>query len=233
MNAAKLISFAWYLSGIVPRDLEEVSGSQGSDGLFWLNQILSEQSATGRYLIYYTHYEFDAVIGQEKYFIPGGVLLETATFNIGPVRYQMNLDNRRHYFGAPRVDNIQALPFNWYWETVVNGIDLYMYFLPQENFPIKLTGRFALTQVTNPLFEFDTVVDKFYQSYLLYLLAKRLCSWYKLTPPTDVEAQLKEFKNTLADRNYIDLTISKQSIYTTRDAITYAQANLGKGWTQP
>lgn len=195
--------------------------------------MLSEQSNTGKYLIYYTHYLFDAIIGQEMYFIPGGVVLETATFNIDSVRYQMNLDNRRHYFGAPRVDNIQALPFNWYWETVLGGINLYMYFLPQQAFPIKLTGKFYIPPLTDQSFDFDTLLDPFYQSYLIHLLAERLCSWYGVSAPVSVINQIRGFKNQLADRNYIDLTISKISTYSTQDAMTYAQANIGKGWSAP
>ncbi len=233
MLAAEIISTAWYLSKIVPRSLDSVSGEQGADGFFWLNSLLSEQSNTGKYLIYYTHYQLNLVVGQETYFIPGGVVLETATFNIDSVRYQMNLDNRRHYFGAPRVDNIQALPFNWYWETVLGGINLYTYFLPQQAFPAKLTGKFGLALITDPSFDFNTITDLFYQTYLAFLLAERLCTWYGVSASTGVIAQIKAFKNQLADRNYIDLTISKISTYSTQDAMTYAQANLGKGWTSP
>lgn len=36
MLAAQVISTAWYLSKIVPRDLDSVSGSQGNDGFFGL-----------------------------------------------------------------------------------------------------------------------------------------------------------------------------------------------------
>jgi hypothetical protein len=233
MNTAQLISNAWYLSGIVPRALEGVSGEQGTDGLMLLNFLLSRQSMTGRYIPYFTYYMFDAVVAQEEYFIPGAVTLETCTFNIGVVRYQMNLENRSYYRGAPRVDNIQALPFDWYWETVVGGVNLYMYFLPQDVYQMKLSGKFALTQITDPSFVLDTVLDLFYQEYLMFLLAEYMCTWYKLTPSQDVLMKIKEFKDTLADRNYTDLTIAKATIYGSRGAVTYAQANLGKGWTSP
>lgn len=233
MLVAQLISNAWYLSGIVPRSLESVSGEQGTDGLMLLNFLLARQSMTGRYIPYYTYYMFNAVVGQELYFIPGGVTLETATFNIDQVRYQMDLDNRSHYRGAPRVDNIEALPFNWYWETVVGGINLYMYFLPQDIYQMKISGKFALSQVANPQVDLGVTLDLFYQEYLMFLLAEYMCTWYKITCPPDVLLKIKEFKDTLADRNYTDLTVAKCSIYGARDAVTYAQANLGKGWTSP
>lgn len=233
MLAGELINRAWNLAGIVPRDLDEVSGSQGADGLFWLNQILSEIGMTGRYIPYYTHIQLNLVEGQELYFIPNLVISEVATFNIGSVRYQMDMDNRRHYFGAPRVDNIQALPFNWYWERVAGGTNIYTYFLPQSStYVLKITGRFSLANVT-PFTDLNLTYDLFYQSFLMYLLAQRLCDWYKISLSPDTKLQLQAFLTQLADMNPMDLVLKKTATYSHTDSITYAQANIGKGWTSP
>lgn len=232
MLVVELINRAYVLAGIVARDLDQVEGSEGRDGLFWINQLLDEMSMTGRYIPYESYTAVTAVIGQEIYNVPGLVILETMTFNIGDVRYEMRRDNRRHYFGAPRVDNILALPFHYYSERVVGGTNVYLYFKPQSAYVLKIKGKSALGNVTNDT-ELDLVVDKFYQSYLMYLLAERLCDWFKLSFPPSTKQKLREFENQLRDLNPIDFTTTKISTLAKGASISYAQANIGKGWTAP
>jgi hypothetical protein len=232
MIVNNLIANAWILAGIVARDLDDVSGSQGADGLFWLNQILAEKSITARYIPFYTHNVFNTVVGQETYFVANLVELETATFNIGPVRFEMRLDNRRHYFGAPRVDNIESLPYHYYFERVLGGGNIYLYFIPNTIYPIKVTGRFALNQVA-ATDDLSTQVDAFYQSYLMYELANRLCDWYKISLPPSTLAQLKKFDDTFADLNPMDFTIKTTSTLTKNGGFNWGQVNIGRGWTTP
>lgn len=232
MLVVELINRAYVLAGIVARDLDQVEGSEGIDGLFWLNQLLDEMSITGRYIPYESYTTVTAVVGQETYFVPNLVIVETMTFNIGSVRYAMRGDNRRHYFGAPRVDNINALPFNWYWERVPGGTNLYIYFKPQSAYPLKIKGRSALGNVLNDD-ELNTLVDKFYQSYLMYKLAQRLCEWFKLSFPPDSEKTLNRLEKQIADINPIDFTSKKIATLAKGASISYAQANIGKGWTAP
>ena len=79
MNTNELIVNAYYLSEIVSRELEEVSGSQLADGLRMLNGILAEKSAKGYQIPYYTETEFNTVIGQEEYFVQGLIDVSTVT----------------------------------------------------------------------------------------------------------------------------------------------------------
>jgi hypothetical protein len=230
--ANQLINYAWVLAGIVARDLDEVSGSQGADGLFWLNQILAEKSITARYIPFYTHYTFPTVVGQEIYFVPNIVELETLTFNIDVVRFEMRLDNRRHYFGAPRVDNIESLPYHYYFERVLGGGNIYLYFIPNKIYTMKAVGRFALTQVA-ATDDLSTQLDAFYQSYLMYELANRLCDWYKISLPPATEKQLIAFRDQFEDLNPMDLTIKTTSTLTKNGGFNWGQVNIGRGWTTP
>ena len=47
MIEKELVSRAYYFSGVVSRDLEQVGGDQAPDGLILLNQLLASKSATG------------------------------------------------------------------------------------------------------------------------------------------------------------------------------------------
>ena len=163
MNARELITDAWFLSGIVSRDLQVVEGSQASDGLEILNDLLNEKSITTKAIPYNTHLEFPLVVGQEIYDIPDLVAISAITFNLEEVRYSISRSTTRMYFGSPRVDNINSLPYEYEFERVVGGCKLYLFFKPLDTYLLKITGKVALSQVT-----LDTVLnpglDRFYQS---------------------------------------------------------------------
>lgn len=147
-TVANLITDAYYASGIVSREFETLEGSQGWLGLNVLNDILSDKTIDKGMIPYYSKYDFFAVAGQEMYFIPNLEELETLTFFINNVRYQMREVDRIQYFGSARANNINSLPFNWHLERIVGGANIYLYFFPQTNYPIEAWGQFRLTSVT-------------------------------------------------------------------------------------
>ena len=232
MQLVSLINYAWIWSGIVPRNLASVTNNQTSDGLYLLNFLLNDIGMTGRHVPYYQYPEIDTVVGQEIYFVEGAVVIETCTFNIGPVRYAMDLKNRKHYFGAPRVDKINPLPFTFYWERVIGGCNLYVYFLPQQVFQLKIKLKALLGNYTTAQYgyELDNDYDAFYQNYLTILLAKYMCMWYKISMPPDAQEKLNQYQRQLADMNYMDLTMKKKATLSQTATITFAQVNIGRGW---
>src|SRR5574338_1439864 len=128
--AQTLITRAWYLSGIVARNLQTVTGDQITDGLMLLNALLDFKQVETDLIPYWTYIEFPLVSGQEYYYLPNICEIESSTFNIGTVRYPMDSTSRTRYFGSSRVDNIQTLPFNWSFNRGEGGGTLAMYFLP-------------------------------------------------------------------------------------------------------
>lgn len=146
--AQTLITRSWYLSGIVARNLQVPTGDQITDGLMLLNSLLDFKQVETDLIPYWTYIELPLTGGQEYYFLPNIAEIESATFNIGPVRYPMDETNRRTYFGTSRVDNIETLPFNWNFNRGEGGGTLSLYFLPQSNYPLKLMAKFFLTNVS-------------------------------------------------------------------------------------
>lgn len=232
MLAIELVTRAYYLSGVVSRNFEALTADEQYDGMNLLNDVLSEINTTGRYIPYFSYPQINCVVGQEVYFIENAVDMYTATFNIGPVRYEMYHDNLRHYFGAPRVDNINALPFNWFWERVNGGINVYVYFLPQQTFVMKFKCKVMLTNVTTDTQLSDTF-DDYYQLFLRYKLVDYICDWYNISMPPNVEKKLKSFEKIFSDLNANDYSIKKVATYSVADSLTYAQVNIGRGWTAP
>jgi hypothetical protein len=228
-NTRTLISRSWYLSGIVARRLQSVTGDQAKDGLFLLNSLLSWKCVEIDLIPYWTYYEFKADIGRERYFIPNLYAVESLTFNIGPLRYSTNDISRKAYFGTGRIDNVKSLPFDWYFNREKGGGSIYLYFKPESRFPIKIMGKFALHNVcfqTNLL----SVYDAAYVEYLRFALAQYMCAEYRITMSADSYKILMSIRRTLMDVSPPDLSTKKKSILTTGYAMNFGDINFGRGF---
>jgi hypothetical protein len=228
-TARQLVTRSWYLSGIVARRLQSVTGDQATDGLFLLNALLDWKSVQIDLIPYWTYYEFPAVPSQEQYFIPNLVAVETLTFNINTVRYSTGFTSRSNYFGSARVDNISSLPNIWYFNRSLGGGSIYLYFQPSGPFPIKIMGKFALTDVTLDT-DLLTIYDPSYLEYLRYALTQYMCSEYGILMNPESKGILMALQRTLMDESPPDLSVKKASILTTTPGLNFGDVNLGLGW---
>jgi hypothetical protein len=228
-----LINGAWYLSGIVSRGFQSVTGPQTSQGLALLNETLAEEGINGALIPYFKEYPVTAVIGQEKYFVPGLIQIETLTFNIGSVRYSMRPKQRYEYFGTPRQDNITSLPYEYHMERMLNGADVYLYFLPADAYDVKIWGKFRLDEVTDLCDDLSLIYDTFYLKYIKHALAEEMCEDHSLSLPPATAKKLEILEEKLTYVSPIDLSIRKRSSFGRGNISNYGMANLGTGWTTP
>lgn len=235
----KLISNAYYTSGVVARQFQTVSGVQFQDGLDYLNDILDEKSVDFGMIPFMTKYTFNAVVGQEEYFIPYCTQVSTLTFTLDTVRYQMTEFQKRKYFGATRANNIESLPFTWHTERtyqtdpvsghLVNGQNLFMYFLPFQAYAMELWGVFGLTQAL-PNQDISLIYPRFYIAYLKYELARRICIENDYLVPPGVEKMLEYYRYSIGKATQqIDLRMEKTTTLDKGNTLNYAIVNFG-GW---
>lgn len=231
-SARELISKAYTLSGIVSADLSTVSGSQLTEGLSLLNDLLAVEGVTGMLISYYKEFIFNTVPAQEKYFIPGALEVETVTFNIDNVRYSTRNVGRTMYFGSARADNIESLPFNWHIERVLDGIDLYMYYLPDRIYPIKVWGKFGLTEIPFADLDVDLLLtyDRYFTVYMRYALARYIAEQYNINLPPQTLMSLATLENKLLYVSPKDYSLRKDSTLQVDTALNYGDVNIGKGW---
>ncbi len=226
----QLINNAYYESGIVSRGFETVGGQQAQDGLQFLNDLIADKTIENGLIPYYQEYDFNAVTGQEKYFIEDLISIDTFVFYIDTVRYQTENRARREYFGTSRADNIQSLPGSWHMERCFQGANLYIYFKPNQAFPLTIWGQFRLQQVVINQ-DLSLTLDRFYINYLKSDLAVRLCAEYNYTVPSGVAKALANYEDTISKKSGpMDLRLVKLSSLQRRGGINYGQVNLGKGW---
>lgn len=226
----QLINNAYYESGIVSRGFETVGGQQANDGLQFLNDLIADKTVENGLIPYYEEHNFTAVTGQEKYFIENLISIDTFVFYIDTVRYQTENRARREYFGTSRADNIQSLPGSWHMERCFGGANLYIYFKPNQAFPLTIWGQFRLQEVTINQ-DLSLTLDRFYINYLKFDLAARLCAEYNYNVPPGVAKALANYEDTISKKSGpMDLRLTKLSSLQRRGGINYGQVNIGHGW---
>ena len=229
-SALTLITRAYYLSQVVARDLQTVTGDQISDGLYLLNALLDFKSTDLRLIPYFTQYSFNTVAGQEVYTIPNLLDVDTMTFNIGDVRYPMNDLTRSQYFATGRVDGIQSLPFSFRVERQLGSSNVYLYFVPsQDNYVVKMWAKFALSDVTLNE-DMTTVYDLYYIEYLRYALAQYICCEWGVSMPAQAEAKFKSIEKKLMDVSPQDLSVRKRTYFNQGWGYDWQTCNLTEGW---
>jgi len=225
----QLVTSAFYLSGKYSRDFDSVSGGDAGVGLELLNNLLAVPFCDSAFIPYYQEYTFTAVAGQEKYSIDNLLLAETLTFTIGEVRYKMSPVGREEYFGSGRVNNIDALPFNWHFERRLGGADVYLYFLPDAAYDMVLWGKFALGNVTINQ-DLETLIDRYYIEYLRYELAGSICDEYKIERVPGLQRRLMELREKMAYVSPPDLRMNKITPYQGQNGLNWGDVNIGKGY---
>jgi hypothetical protein len=226
---SQLITRAYFLSQVLARDLQTISGSEMDDGLYLLNALLDVKFSDLQLIPYYNNYQLTTVQGQEAYFIPNLAEADTTTFNIGSVRFSMNELTRKEYFGTPRVDGLQALPFSYRYERTLGGCNLYMYFVPNQDYLVNIWGKFGLSEVTLDQ-DISLTYDLFYIEYLRFALAEYICCEYGQTFPDNCALKLKQIVKKLKSVSPADLSITKRAFFATNTTFDWQYVNLSQGW---
>lgn len=255
-TALQLITRSWFLSGIVARNLQFVSGDQATEGLQLLNDLLNFKQIETDLVPYYQYITFPCVPSQEFYYLPYVSMIESMTFNLDVVRYPMSATSRTNYFGSARVDNISTLPFSYNYDRGMGGGNLAMYFLPDSTYQIKAKVKLFLVDVelntdltnitesfTNPnnipyftpytfLNNSNQGYDTAYIEYLRYSLAEMMCSEYGIMFNPESKAKLISYQRKLMYESPPDLTMMKAGILSSdrTPVLNWGFVNLARGW---
>lgn len=238
-TVTELITSAYYKAGILGQEFQTALGTELNEGLISLNDLLADKTADKGGIPYLLEYNGVFIPAQERYYIPTLIGAESMTFQIvdasgTSVRYAMRPVNRKQFFATPRANNIQSIPYQYFVQREFGGASIYVYFLPDKAYPFQIWGLFSLTSVTYNQ-DLDLTLDKFYQNYLKFLLAERLCVNFDYSVPVGIRRQLDMYELTIDKREQqLDLTQQTLSPLTNIvDGLNYAYVNLSTGWTVP
>lgn len=232
-TVTELVTNAYYASKVVSRDFETLQGSQLNDGINWLNDILAEKTVDSGMIPYESTYSFNFIVGQESYYIPDLISIDTLVFFLQSVRYSMRYEQRNRYLGSTRVEGITSLPQEWYFEASFGGGTLFVYFFPDQAYPVTIRGRFRLSSVSLGQ-DISLTIDHFYITYLRTALAQRICTEYNFATPPNILTQLGKYEDWIKNKSrLVDLRMQKTSTLSGKSSLNWAQVNLGHGWTTP
>ncbi len=230
-SVQKLVAESYYISNIVSREFETVSGQQSTDGVSILNDLIADKTIEEQYIPYAQEHTMTALQGVSEYFIADLIGVNTYTFFIDSVRYQTVNQQREQFFGSGRNVNITSLPFIWHSERELGGSRLFVFPIPSQNFPVVIWGQFSLSSVTQ-FQDLELTLDRFYINFLKYELAVRLCNEYGYNVPPRVEKQLQTYYQVIGSQsNTMDLRQKTLSTLGNTQGINWAYINLGQGYT--
>ena len=225
----KLITNALYLTGICSVGFQSPTSSQMSIGLDQLNFVLANKYYDTNFIPYFSEYEFTAVTGQEKYFIPNLVELDCFVFYIGNVRFPVQYFSRNRYQGTARADNVKSIPIRYTVERCKGGTNLYLYFSPYTTLEFKLWGKFAPEEV-----ELNTdlaeTFDLFYIDYLTHELAIRLSNFFGIPLRPQLAITVDDMRNKLRDITMPDLSSNNISLFGNEQGAAIEYTNLWRGF---
>jgi len=230
-KVSKLITNAYYLAGIVSRDFESVTDGQISDGLDILNDLLGDKAIDDSLLPYTNKHELTTQPNIEEYFIDNLIQISTLSIFIDDIRYQSTEQLRKEYLGSYRNVNISSLPFAYHYEREKGGTRLFLYFKPDDEYPVHIYGTFQLADVSLAT-DLASTFDRYYINFLKFELARRLCIEYNYTVPKMVEELYQSYYSWIRFKSQdLDLTQQTLSQFSAKGAINYAVANLSEGWS--
>ena len=225
----KLITNAYYSSGIVARSLQTLTGEQSTDGLFFLNEILAKKRIEDGTLPYYTQYDFTMEAGEQTTFIENLTECELVTFEKNNFRYAMYNQSRRRYWGCPKPLGIETLPSYFTMDRTLGGSNISVTFSPDQDYPATLWGLFALDSVTL-LQDLSETFDDYYISYLRYDLAVTLCLEFGQPVPAPLYSKFLEYDKAIRKRSGpVDLKNTSISTLGPKLTVGWGQINIGQG----
>jgi hypothetical protein len=230
VTARKLITDAYYISGVVSQEQQEVSGPEIKIGLRIFNDALAVEAITGTLIPFYKEHVFNFIAGQEKYEIDNLIEIENAVFLLNSVRYSMRPVRRNDYFGRSRVEGITTFPTTYHFERAENKGELYVFFPPNGNYECRLWGKFGLEEVENEDVNLSAIYAREYLTYLKFLLAKYICAAYDEVLGEQSQLILDEIVKGLHYESPIDVSIHKVSVFGKQYMLDYTTANLFNGW---
>jgi hypothetical protein len=141
----------------------------------------------------------------------------------------MNEETRTSYFANYRIDNVQSLPFQYRFERTLDGMDLYIYFIPADNYVMKLWGKFQLTEV-GLLTDLSQIYDFFYIEFLRHELCYYICNEYGATIPDGVKENRDVLQKKIMDVSPTDLSIRNLNYFGNAPGLDWQIINLSGGW---
>ncbi len=192
MSATLLVQDAYVLAEILAEEGETANAAQITIGLKYLNITIRKINISSDVISLITDEDFNLPADINVFTLTGYTKLLKVQYNLGGIRYDIKLLSLNDFKDRSRIVNNTGIPYIGYPKRTPTGIDLEIFFTPSVPYLMTVTGYKNITEVVS-----DTIlsgIEKFYEDYLLYKLAYRLCNYYQKPIPAGISNEVREYE---------------------------------------
>lgn len=211
----ELIDSAYRFLGEVGED-EPVDGTMLSDGLYILNELVDQFSASQIYIGFNTQVSFNLTANKGTYSFSNIVSADVvsnrivdinyANYFIQDISYPLDIINKSQYYNIVRITNLQARPGFIFLDRQIQASFLTVYPIPDQTYPCTVGVKLMIDQ-----FAANTVITNvpaYSQRFLRYALTRELKQWYPSGNWTqESEEEYTRMFNDLKGSTELDMTI--------------------------
>jgi hypothetical protein len=221
----QLIDSAYRLLGEVGAD-EVVTGTETSEALYVLNELLDQFSAGGVYIPYNQQVTFNFTAGKGTYSFSDVVSADVTVSRIvgisyanyfvqvdssQPISYPLYIINKSQYYNIVRLSTLKTRPGFVFLDRQITESFLTFYPIPDQ--PYQCTMGLKLMIPSFALNQPITNVPPYAQRFLRYALTRELKSWYPSGKWSEQdEEEYTRCFNDFKESNELDMTIRPTQI---------------------
>lgn len=240
----QLIIEAYYLSGLVSRETETVSGEELEEGRHYLNIILSNNTINGERIIYSQSTKGTLNISSNTIYVPKLFCVQTITLYNGNIRYPLTRLDRDQFYGTSSIHALESIPVYYHEELSILPLDLTenqptegmrinVYPCANTNYEYVIHGKFGFDEIKPENLSDDALKlwAYYYINYLTLSLAKRLNATTDIAFPVATQELLKSVEQELCSKNTKDYSMKIMNPFGFNESSScFPLVNLGTGY---
>lgn len=216
----QLVSESYYLTNIVARDNEVVSGTQSALGLLLLNTIIDFSRTDKQIIPFWENKSYSTATGVSKYYIKNLSSIENITYLNGSEIIPLRMLNSSEYYDSTLSTNNTGDTGAYYAERLSGGTNIILVNTPASDSTMYIHGKFACIEL-----EFTSnLLDYFelgYIEYLTYKLADSICIRNNIETPVNILKSISDYRAIISSSSVANLTMDNYVEQYYRDDIVY------------
>jgi len=227
MQVRLLIQQAYRDAQIIAEEGENASATQLNSGLRLFNRRVRKISIDGWEIPLITEETTTLPAGVTDLELSGWSKLLKAQYLQGEVKLPITLLDYNTFLDNAVITNSTGIPYTGYQKRTPSGITLKVFFNPNEDYTIFLSGYKSLAEAT---LETDlSDVEGFLQDYLSYQLSYDLQVDNQLQPSPTILLEIKQYEAKLQRLKVIRVDRIPKNVGSGGDS-SIAAISLGRGW---
>lgn len=234
MKVIELITNAYDWGRIFPSGSGDIDSPDIEKAERYLRSIIRVINLKGDVIFLNSQTSLNMTAGNDTIPLDGYIKLIKAQFILGNVRIDIDLLNVEQFYSNAAVLNTQSIPYCAYPKRRGGGIDLLVYFTPNQNYVLEVNGIKSIEYLTRD----DEITSELemYEDLITWELAARLRKAIGFDPDAEIASEITRIRGDLRSIKPINSSMSLSSVGSNgsseslRKRATSGQEALLGGW---